>query len=82
MLPQAEPEREAEVEVETTRGKIFNSLPRREEREPTPVAVASQNATHNDIPRRDPKPVDQSEDTEDDDDWGAVPAFLRRSKLK
>ena len=27
------------------------------------------------------QPVDQSEE-ESDDDWGAVPAFLRRSKLK
>jgi hypothetical protein len=62
------------------RGKIFNSLPTRkaEERpvEPAPAPV------QNEIPKREPKPVDPSEDNEDEDDWGAVPAFLRRSKLK
>ena len=31
--------------------------------------------------KRDPRPVDPI-DEEDDEDWGAVPAFLRRSKLK
>ena len=79
--PEPEPEEEP-----TMRGKIFNSLPSRkiEERAPEPVAAATpnQNAIHNDIPRRDPKPVDPADDTEDEDDWGAVPAFLRRSKLK
>lgn len=81
--PTPEPEREVEEEITSTRGKIFNSLPRRDDsrNEPAPAPVATQ-ATHNDIPRRDPKPVDQSDDNEDDDDWGAVPAFLRRSKLK
>ena len=81
--PTPEPEREVEEEITSTRGKIFNSLPRRDDsrNEPAPAPLATQ-ATHNDIPRRDPKPVDQNDDNEDDDDWGAVPAFLRRSKLK
>lgn len=79
-MPQAAPEREAEEEA-PSRGKIFNSLPRKaEERAPEPTPTPS--AIHNDIPRRDPKPIDQTEDTDDEDDWGAVPAFLRRSKLK
>ncbi|MEK7462112.1 MAG: cell division protein FtsZ [Patescibacteria group bacterium] len=66
-----------EVEEEAPqRGKIFNSLPRKAEEPTTP------NTIHSDIPRRDPKPVDQTEEVEDEDDWGAVPAFLRRSKLK
>ncbi len=73
---------EREPEEEVTRGRIFNSLPRKiEERSPEPTPVASSPA-HSDIPRRDPKPVDPTEEVEDEDDWGAVPAFLRRSKLK
>jgi cell division protein FtsZ len=32
-------------------------------------------------PQREEKTLDVKEDN-DDDDWGAVPAFLRRSKLK
>ena len=71
------------------RGKIFNSLPnRKQETEkvaaaPAPaatatVATATETTT---TPVRDPKPVDPS-DEGDEDDWGAVPAFLRRSKLK
>lgn len=72
---QEEPEVEAEA---PSRGKIFNSLPRKTEEQPPQQAAAQQ-----DIPKRDPKPVAATEDTDDDeDDWGAVPAFLRRSKLK
>ncbi len=73
-------EREAErveEDNEPTRGKIFNSLPTRkpepERVEPTPAPTP--------LPKRDPKPVDQVDESEEDD-WGAVPAFLRRSKLK
>jgi cell division protein FtsZ len=68
----------AKEESESTRGRIFNSLaiPRREEKaEDKPIEAAKK-----DLPTKEPKPVDQSD--EDDDDWGAVPAFLRRSKLK
>ena len=71
------PEPVERKEEEPSRGKIFNSLPtpakkpeaeKPEAEAPTP-------------PKRDPKPVDQVDEM-DDDDWGAVPAFLRRSKLK
>jgi cell division protein FtsZ len=82
---QQEPEREVVEEVDApSRGKIFNSLPTRKVEERTAETTPQQtpNAIHSDIPRRDPKPVDQAEDNEDEDDWGAVPAFLRRSKLK
>jgi cell division protein FtsZ len=80
-------EREAEIEEveQSTRGKIFNSLPTRkveEVRTPEPTPSNTPNAIHNEIPKRDPKPVDPIDETEDEDDWGAVPAFLRRSKLK
>lgn len=61
-----------------SRGKIFNSLPTRKVDE-TPILDSAQKS---DIPKRDPKPVDVTEESDDDDDWGAVPAFLRRSKLK
>ncbi len=64
-----------------TRGRIFNSItsPRREEKteEEKPVEVVKREKV---TPRPDPKPVDPVD--EEEDDWGAVPAFLRRSKLK
>lgn len=69
---------ESEKPVESTRGKIFNSLPSNQKKEEAPKAEESKSHTP---PKRDPKPVDQVDDM-DDDDWGAVPAFLRRSKLK
>ena len=80
-------DREEEVSV---RGRIFNSIsmPRREETEERPVVTETP-------PRREPiatkeppvvrqesKPVDPVDEDSEDDDWGAVPAFLRRSKLK
>lgn len=63
---------------ESTRGKIFNSLPSSSQKKED---AKSADSTPTTPPKRDPKPVDQVEDM-DDDDWGAVPAFLRRSKLK
>lgn len=73
-----------EVEKESepvTKGKIFNSLPKKTE----PVKVAESDQSNKNIAsteplKREPKPIDPADD--DDDDWGAVPAFLRRSKLK
>lgn len=72
---------------EEPRGRIFNSLstPRKKEEPmatPTPnpePTVASQ--TIKSPVKSEPKPVDPV-DEDDDEDWGAVPAFLRRSKLK
>jgi cell division protein FtsZ len=61
------------------RGRIFNSIPspRREEKpEERPVETMKREP----VQSREPKPVDPVD--EEDDDWGAVPAFLRRSKLK
>ena len=63
------------------RGRIFNSItaPRREEKtEDKPLA--SEPPKREPTPPRESKPVDPVD--EEDDDWGAVPAFLRRSKLK
>jgi len=71
-----EPEEKKEVE-EPSRGRIFNSL-HNNSKKPEPEKTEQANSTP---PKRDPKPIDQVDEM-DDDDWGAVPAFLRRSKLK
>ncbi len=76
-----EPQRNEEPSQ--SRGKIFNSLTTPKKVEPIeeePVSRPEPEDVKPPIPRRDPKPVDPID--EDDDDWGAVPAFLRRSKLK
>ncbi len=53
-------------------GKIYNSLPTQQKQQPvqqTPVMT------------QEPEPK-KLEVTEEEDEWGAVPAFLRRSRLK
>jgi cell division protein FtsZ len=60
----------------STAGKIFNSLSSEARKEPIPVAAAKPTDS---IVRKETKPA---EPVNDDDDWGAVPAFLRRSRLK
>jgi cell division protein FtsZ len=88
-MPTAQPvHREPVVEEEEveSRGRIFNSLsvPRKTEPTPTertPEPVVTERTPEPPMPKRDPKPVDPI-DEDDGDDWGAVPAFLRRSKLK
>ena len=83
-IAQPMPEFEEERTPTESRGRIFNSLggPRRTEPEETPAPVARVETMEPkaELPRRDPKPVDPID--EEEDDWGAVPAFLRRSKLK
>jgi cell division protein FtsZ len=77
--------------TEEGRGRIFNSLtsPRRKEEpevvaesEETPARAPEQKSepVHSNI-TTESRPVDPI-DEDDDEDWGAVPAFLRRSKLK
>lgn len=81
-----QPAMEAEEDApEESRGRIFNSLtnPRKREVEQPVIKDEPMVATtpvQSDI-KREPRPVDPI-DEEDDEDWGAVPAFLRRSKLK
>jgi len=70
-----------EEEEAPARGRIFNSLSSTKKPDPKPVDTMA-NSTKPELPKRDPKPVDPADDNDDDDDWGAVPAFLRRSKLK
>lgn len=83
--PERYDEKRAEEGQEVgVRGRIFNSLSsRREEAEDEQVSdtpPAPQKRETPPPPSREPKPVDPVD--EEDDDWGAVPAFLRRSKLK
>lgn len=74
---------ENEERTETRSGRIFNSLSAAKREEPPvakderPEPVKSEPTP----PKRESRPIDPV-DEEDDDDWGAVPAFLRRSKLK
>lgn len=80
------PERvEAAVEredQESVRGRIFNSIsiPRRQEAEEEKVVESTLPPRPSVPPVREAKPVEPID--EEEDDWGAVPAFLRRSKLK
>lgn len=63
-----------EREDDSMRGRIFNSLSKPREEAPEPVATGVKTTVET-------RPVAEAA-TEDDEDWGAVPAFLRRSKLK
>jgi cell division protein FtsZ len=67
-------------EEEETRGRIFNSLSVPKKRDEEHEAPPKPPILKSDI-KSEARPIDQV-DEEDDDDWGAVPAFLRRSKLK
>ncbi len=72
-----------EEPAEETRGRIFNSLgvPRRKEEDEQKHDIEKPITVPKSEIKNDPKPVDPIDD-ENDEDWGAVPAFLRRSKLK
>ncbi len=59
-------ERVEKTEKPPERGRIYNSIT------PSPINPAM----------KDGKPVDEKKEGNDDDDWGAIPAFLRRSKIK
>lgn len=71
--------------ADSGRGRIFNSLggPRKQvEEEPVAAAAPQQREVPAKASKQaEPKPVEPTEE-EDEEDWGAVPAFLRRSKLK
>jgi hypothetical protein len=68
------------AEEESVRGRIFNSLTKPRE-EPAPVAQPSTPVVATSVPSPHVPETRPLSDT-DDEDWGAVPAFLRRSKLK
>jgi cell division protein FtsZ len=89
--PLARPtEQDEDAPAEESRGRIFNSLgmPRRreEQAEEPRHDIEKPQMQQPVVPpkseiRNEPKPVDPI-DEDNDEDWGAVPAFLRRSKLK
>jgi cell division protein FtsZ len=62
-----EPRREVPA---AERGRIYNSIT------PNPISNPMRETP---IQNR---PVEEKKDDNDDDDWGAIPAFLRRSKIK
>jgi cell division protein FtsZ len=71
-----------EREEESVRGRIFNSLTKPKEETPEPVASTPKpTPAPAPTPAPEPRPIAEAA-AEDDEDWGAVPAFLRRSKLK
>ena len=64
------------IDTDATKGKIFNSVFSRNEK-----------VERKDAPQTEEEPTEEPEEKkqnviEEDDEWGAVPAFLRRSKLK
>lgn len=77
------PEKIQYMTKEDIAGKIFNSMPT-----PPPTVSQKQQPTlekKSDFiqqQQQKPEPTPAAETQEDDDDWSAVPAFLRRSKLK
>lgn len=68
---------ETKLEEEQEKGKIFNSTPNINKDIPKKVPPPPPPP----VPEDDKKKFIDAE-TDDSDDWGAVPAFLRRSKLK
>lgn len=71
-------EKERKAEEKTERGKIFNSVT------PSPITPSTSKESKDlrDIKdvKTESKPVEEKKN--DDDDWSAIPAFLRRSKIK
>jgi cell division protein FtsZ len=70
-------EEEAKKDEPKSGGKIYNTLTGSGAKKETPEAVVEK--------KEEPKKANESAPKEledDEDDWGAVPAFLRRSKLK
>ncbi|MFP4617143.1 MAG: cell division protein FtsZ [Candidatus Paceibacterota bacterium] len=71
------------------------NIPKKREREeePAPTKKEENKSIHNSLPHEEKekkttptenieKDLSNNDDDDDDSDWGAVPAFLRRSKLK
>ncbi len=68
-----------------TRGRIFNSIGigrQSEDESKDEVPVVREEIKQAPPQPKEPRPIDAVDEEETDEDWGAVPAFLRRSKLK
>jgi len=75
------PQRAAEEPEASPRGRIFNSvMPSRQPVEVRDEPITARTEDKAPAPK-EPKPIDPV-DEESDDDWGAVPQFLRKSRLK
>jgi cell division protein FtsZ len=66
---------------EERRNKIFNSLSREPVREISPISPLPKE-TINETRKEKIEEKKPAKEDDKDDDWGAIPAFLRRSKLK
>lgn len=75
----AKDKKEERVE-EPLRGKIFNAMPNPAEK-PKTATIIDDKATILSAPTPAAEAKPKAEE-EDDDEWGAVPSFLRRPKLK
>ncbi len=64
---------EKKAEDAEKKGKIYNTIP---------TAPTSTNTAKIETATTEKKPIPPQPDDMDDDEWSAVPAFLRRSKLK
>jgi len=92
----AEPEYLQRTSDESGVGKIYNSLglgktkkeePREKEAEvevPEPAKEESrrERVEKKELPKRKEKEKKAEQDDDDDDDWGSIPSFLRRSKIR
>jgi cell division protein FtsZ len=68
---------------EEKRNRIFNSLSRESTRDTSPIApLPKETAAETPVKEKVEEKKTSSVAKDDDDDWGAIPAFLRRSKLK
>ena len=68
---------------EEKRNRIFNSLSRESTRDTSPIApLPKETAAETPVKEKFEEKKATPAAKDDDDDWGAIPAFLRRSKLK
>ena len=65
----------SEDEKDDIKGKIYNAIN-------TPTSVSGAAAKDGERKKAAAAPADAADEFDERDDWGAVPAFLRRSKIK
>ena len=85
MAPKQQAQTLDDRDTREKKGRIFNSITPSEARPQASQASqthASPSPTMKDVKTEDKREIPTSSASDDNDDWGAVPAFLRRSKLK